>query len=831
MCRMLGKGLCLLMFLAAGSYGLANANAQELTLNGRQTDFPVERDNQSWRFQYQRKFQDKDGFAAWGAELDLTPNAWKQHQQHSHIRGCNGDIRVKILAPGQVTKLSAQANITNYADSNSRVIGLSYSLNGYEYQPLGEETTFTGSATVAGEATLASHRGPIWLRLQRQYEKDDANGRYGFVLLSDFSFQLTGEMPTEATTDAAVLPALTYRLQDFFPTGVFWPWERTRPNAEYAGMELWAFVEHTMQTLREHHCNTLWFVNIGPGEDARHILALAEKYQLRVLLNTSMLSFFYGGIGSWEDIDRQAQRTVNDIGDFPALLGYVLKDEPLLCSVAQLSHFSRVMKKYDPLKRDSVAVVMNRQTQTYLEDSALPVICSDIYYFGHDRSTNIPNPASVSQREFRHALKGMNVVAARHGKHSWLMPQMFGDVWGRHYRRGDKMVVEPGSYLHWRMPTDAETRWQIWEGLRLGSKGMIFYVLYPPIPLFKPPAEVAPDSPEAKRVERMDRAAASARSWRKQPLTETEIEIDPGEGVLQPGGKPTPQMAVMGDAFRVIRQHDNLLNRRRAADFPVFFASDPETEVATFVDEEQPELRLGIVVNSNLESTRQVQVLLPPNVSRVVDLNTGRELAIAAATPPFQSCQLTLAAGDGVLLQAEFVRQNPGAMFFRENFAQHDQHKVKLNTDSVSIARFGNFGMFPFYGVSLTGSGEKPVFTIENLTNPKSAVNTILMNLNSTREQGTVFCQLEGRLAGVRLYALGGEGEGQKTNVMHLQEENLDAAAATAAATQATLLQDRDFYQPVRLPVGTTTLQVFMDPEQKDALISNVTIWFVPSVE
>ena len=141
---------------------------------------------------------------------------------------------------------------------------------------------------------------------------------------------------------------------------------------------------------------------------------------------------------------------------------------------------------------------------------------------------------------------------------------------------------------------------------------MIFYVLYPPIPLFKPPAEVAPDSPEAKRVERMDRAAAAARSWRRQPLTETEIEIDPGEGVLQPGGKPTPQMAVMGDAFRVIRQHDNLLTRRKTADFPVFFASDPETEVATFVDEERPELRLGIVVNSNLKSTRQVQCCCLP---------------------------------------------------------------------------------------------------------------------------------------------------------------------------------------------------------------------------
>ena len=826
---MSGKEICLLALLAAGSCGLANANAEALavTLNGRQTDFPVERDNQSWRFQYQRQLQEQDGLAAWGAELDLAPNAWKQHPQHPHIRGCNGDVRVKILAPGPVVALSAQARITNYADSRSRVVSLAYSLNGYEYQPLGEET-FTGAATLAGEATLAGHRGPIWLRLQRQYDKDDANGRHGYVLLSDFSLRLDGEMPVPATDATVASPAPSYRLQDVFPTGVFWPWERTRPNAELAGMELWAFVEQTMQTLQEHHCNALWFVNIGPGEDARHLLALAEKYHLRVLLNTSLLTFFYNGIGLWEDIDRQARRTVNDIADFPALLGYVLKDEPLLCSVAQLSHLSRVMKKHDPLKRDSVAVVMNRQTQTYLEDSALPVICTDIYYFGHDLSTNIPNPAAVSQQEFRHGVKGMNAVAARRGKHSWLMPQMFGDVWGRHYQRGDKMVVEPGAYLHWRMPTDAETRWQIWEGLRLGSKGVIFYVLFPPIPLFKPPADAAPDSPEAKSVERMDRLAAQARSWQKQPLTETEMEIDPGQGVLQPGGRPTPQMAAMADAFRVIRQHDGVLTRRQAADFPVFFASDPETEVATFLDEERPEVRFGIVVNSNLESTRQIQVLLPPNITRIVDLGSGRELAVTAAEPPFQACQLTLAPGDGVLLQAEFARQDPGALFFRENFAQHDQHKVKLNADSARLVRFGSFGMFPFYGVTQAGSGEKPVFIIENLSSRKSAVNTILMNLNSTREQGTVFCRLEGKLAGVRLYALGGDaGEGQQTNVMHLQEKNLDGVGARPAAS-AVLLQDRDFHRPVRLPVGTTALQVFMDPEQKDALISDVTIWFAP---
>ncbi len=82
--------------------------------------------------------------------------------------------------------------------------------------------------------------------------------------------------------------------------------------------------------------------------------------------------------------------------------------------------------------------------------------------------------------EFTNALNSFGTAAELYGKHSWFMGQMFGDVWGRHWRKGDRMIVEPGSYLHWKMPSEAESRWQVWESLRLGSKGIFFYVLHPP---------------------------------------------------------------------------------------------------------------------------------------------------------------------------------------------------------------------------------------------------------------------------------------------------------------------------------------------------------------
>lgn len=803
--------------------------ALEITLNGYPPESGLERDNQAWHFSYERKFSDATGQDIWSKELGLARQGWKQHKEYPHIRGYNGNIDVKILAPGPVTHLTASAAITNFADSNRRQVSMSYSLNGFDYVSLAQQD-FTGTAALEGNAELPANRGVLWLRLQRNLTADDSNGQHGFVLWSGLAFKLQGAYPENTPAQPEESKAAeSVRLQDFFPTGVFWPWERTKANANFAGMELWAFVEQTMQTLHEHNCNTLWFVNIGPGEDARRLLALAEKHQLKVLLNTELVTFFYHGMQSLEQAAQLARNTVNKIGDSPALLGYVLKDEPLLCSVAQLSFLYRIMKKYDPLGRDSVAVVMNRQSQTYLEDSELPVICTDIYYFGHDHSTNIPNPASVSQKEFRIGVRSMNLIAEQRGKHSWLMPQMFGDVWGRHYRRGDKLVVEPGSYLHWRMPTLAETRWQIWEGLRLGSKGMIFYVLYPPIPLWTPPEQVATDSPESKRVANMDKLAGMARSWKRQRLTEVEMELDPGEGVLQPGGKPTPQMAPMGEAFRVIRKHADLLTGRKRADFPVFFAGDPETEVATFAVTGQPQVRYGVVVNSNLAEERAVQILLPPNVVRVTNLNQEVELPLQPADKGFLSTVLALAAGDGCLLRAEFRTEEPGVLFFRENFAQHDQHKVKFNPEAGEIVRLGNFGMYSSYGVKLRGDGSLPVFTVENLTNRKNAANTILMNVNSTREQGKVFCLLEGQPDGVRLFAVDNSvSGGEETNVMHLQDQNTGQKAQTKTEGKVTLLQDKDFFHPVLLPVGTTSLQVFMDSKKAHSLISNVTIWFVP---
>ncbi len=786
-------------------------------------DFDLKETDSGWSFKYERDFSD-DVMPNWAKELELIERGWKKLAKSKHVRGYNGDITLKIIVPGPITKLSVQAKLTNYADRKIRKGVIAYSLDGINFETIAEKEF--GTTTLAGEIELAIKQNILWLRFNRVIEEDDLNGKYGYVVFNSISFTVDGTNAVIRNEQPVSKVSSEYKLKNVFPTGVFWPWERTKPNADFAGKELWAFVEETMKILNKNNCNTIWFVNIGPGNDARKICKLAEKYNLKVLLNTGLLRYFYSNFDSFEKMEETAHKTVNAIGDCPALLGYVLKDEPLLCSLAQCSYFYGLMKSVDS-KRDSILLAMNRQTQTFLEDSDLPVICSDIYYFGHDKSTNIPNPASTSQRNFRLNVSGMNKIAAQRNKHSWLMAQMFGDVWGRHYREGDKMIVEPGSYLHWRMPTNAETRWQIWEAMRCGSKGILFYVLYPPIPLLTPPEQVKRGSPEAKRLERMDRTAKTAASWKTQELTKTQIEIDPGEGMLQPGGKPTPQMLIAGGVFKYLRKYETLLNSRQKADFPVFFSSVPGVKTATFYVPEKPHLRYGVIVNDDLNKSHKFKILLPLNIHSIKNLNNDRNLTLKKEDSPFQSCELELLAGDGCLLEAEFVKNQPGMLLMREDFARLSHHKVKIKEENAQIERFGSFCIEPFYRIKMVKNTNKPIFSIENLTNHKRANNTVFMNINSSKQQGTIYCMINGDLQGAIIKGIADfDKAGKENNVMHLAEK-LDNPDNKSASGKDYIIKKDKFHIPAVIPVGTTSMEFFLNARGS---INNVVIWFVPNI-
>ena len=660
---------------------------------------------------------------------------------------------------------------------------------------------------------LPDNSGVIFIKCSRILEKNDDNGNHGYVLWGKFGFTITGEHYSKA----AAIQTQAQPLKNVFPTGAFWAWERTAPCAAYAKMELWEFVDSQMKMLAANGYDTLWFVNIGTS-DMQKVLKVAERNNMRVLLNTGLLDAVYSGAGSLANLERTAWNSYKNIGGSKALLGYVGKDEPLLCDTENMSTFYRLMKEIDP-NRDLIVCTMNRQTLTYIRDTPMPVACSDLYYFGSEKSTQLAQPHE-SQPELTNALESFSMAAREHGKHFWFFGQMFGDVWGRHWRRGDRLVVEPGAYLHWKMPTDAEARWQIWEALRLGAKGMLFYVLQPPIQLEVPPAQ-ATEAWQLKRVKSMDSLAATAASWKDQPLVSKEIEIDAGEGMIDMDGTPRPQLVATAPAMRLIRKYEKLLLARDFASVPVFFPGDSMTDVNTF--ESQGRL-IGVVVNRDLHASHDARVLLPHNVQSVVNLETGATIQTEVVEGEFKAFNINLPAGGGALLEAATIGR-PGICICREDFGRQTFLRVNVGSNAI-IERFGNYGADSRFVLRLkdkTADVNSPVCILPRLTNSKSSVRTVAMNLNSSRKDGTIFCWLKGRVTKCRTVAVAEDSKGENENFMHLKEAG---SYTVAPSGKGLVIQSGKFLHPVTVPHGTASLEFYLD--SPDDYISEISLWFVP---
>ncbi|MBE6372563.1 MAG: hypothetical protein E7055_10895 [Lentisphaerae bacterium] len=783
--------------------------AQDFKINGKIPESGFSITDGSWVYERNVDIA-KEGFPE---EFLISAKAIKQHPKHRYMRGYNGNIVLRISAPGRITALEFGAEITNYADSRKRSVSASYSLNGIDYVTLGSKDFGGGTAKLSGKAELPENSGRMFVKLARNLEKNDRNGRYGLLLFQKIRIKLTGEVRKEEKASEREQSTL---LKTVFPTGVFWAWELTGSNAELAKMEIWAFAEENMKTLRDNGYNTCWFVNFPMKEETQlKMLNLAAKYGMKVLFNTDLVSCFYDGISNLENIDLAAERTAARLSSHEALLGYILKDEPLMFDLETCSYFYERMKLADP-RHDSVAVVMNRQSLSYLRDSKLPVICSDLYYFGGDKSTQIPSPRPVSQREITNALKSFGNAAELYGKHTWFMGQMFGDTWGRQWFNGRKVVVYPGSYLHWRMPTEAESRWQVWEALRLGTKGVFFYVFHPPVPLTVPP-EKASTPQDKKKVAKMDRKAKWAASWKNQKLTGKIQEIDPGEGMLMAGGKPTPQMLATAPVMKLIRANEALLVNRRKADFPVFFPGDTETDTATFVSGKR---WIGIVVNRNVEQKRTVSVMLPLNVTAVTDLGRGKSLAIEDAGDSFRKTALTLDAGSGVLLEAKF-KGLPGMRFCFESFDQQKAHRVNVNRNA-EIFHHGNFCADENRSLRLKKDADPslPACALLALSNPKKKNLTYSKGLSRSKN-GITYCLVRGRLKNASVKAAGAARQGEQSNFMHLA----NIKTADLKGSSGTIIQDKDFQLPAAVPHDTTALEFYLG---KGDYIEDITVWFIP---
>ncbi len=796
--------------------------ADELMFNLKPVS-PIMLQNGKFNLAYSRSFvNDKDKVCN---ELGLAKNRFYQHKKHPHIAGYNADFGFLLSVPHTLEKVTVGVDITNFSDGKERTLQVEYSLDGMTFSKLAPVTFKGGTTQFKHTFDIQNKSKSLQIRFKR-LEKNGKSVSSGFLLLfRNISIDISG---TAVAADAVKSEKEnSYNLREVFPIGPFWGWERTKAMADYCKMDLWDFVDNQFKLLREHGCNTVWFVNLSGGESLHKLLKIAEKNDIKVLANTSVLSHFYHGISGLESVDNNARNHIINFGNYPALLGYVLKDEPYLQCLENCSYFYQVFKKYDK-KRDAVAVVMNRQSPTFIKESKLPVICTDLYYFGSDGSTQIPNGPAVSQSNFSENIRSLNRMSATYGKTHWFMGQIFGSIWGKwHLTPEYKVVAEKGSYLHWRMPTPAECKWQLWEAVRNGSKGLFMYVMHGSAPFFTPFDKAEPNSAAAKRFARQEKRAQQAGKWKGQKLTAERMTFDYNEGWVYPNGKPTPQMTAMGEVFRAVAPLKDFIIKKKFSDFPVFFTRDAKLNITTY--EIEGAKRYGIVVNRNTKENRTVTVYLPLNVSSVRDMISGKSYTLKNSGKYFKEISFELSAGGGTVLEADFVSEYVGMPVCHETFDQYSYHRVAL-TDNGKVATYGEFRIEDNRAVCSKGDADKPVCILKNLSGKKSANNTFSLNINTVKKaaNGTLFCMLEGRLLNVTIKAVHDDIASVKSNFLHLREDTVESKKADDKAVKSVTISKNPVNgEAFVIPPGTTALEFYIGDNK--SLIDDIYVWFVPN--
>jgi len=361
---------------------------------------------------------------------------------------------------------------------------------------------------------------------------------------------------------------------------MYCPWERLPGVAQKAGLEKWAYVDKMLADAARWHNNFLWVVNID-NADAVELCRRAEKHHIRI---APSLGAFVGrrharGADQIADGVREAVATFSQL---PAFYAYVLIDEALAPEMSHMENIRRALAQADP-RHPALVVTMPGHTQAAVRQTQLPILVTDCYPFFGPNDPNGPNTVPASEAYYRYVTDKLSKLAQERGRQPWSMPGCFVEIWGPwHYDAKDEVVIEPGAYWHWRQPTPAEVRWQVWQGVATGMKGLVFFVQFPGQNARQAgdPIQAAPLSPAL-------------------PQVREKIATHDGTALLYCDGRPTRQMEALAEAYGAVASLTATLARMQPADFPVAFADAPVT-VRTLQNPATGE-RVVVVVNDSVE--------------------------------------------------------------------------------------------------------------------------------------------------------------------------------------------------------------------------------------
>lgn len=576
--------------------------------------------------------------------------------------------------------------------------------------------------------------------------------------------------------------AMAANKKSFFPRGVYWPWERTVRNAKINKMDTWEYTDKLMGMLRkDYNCNLIWVIHL-PGKDNKKFCDLAKKHGLKTMMNTPMQSLSVWGFPNTQAVKDKAEKTVKISGDLPAYYAYTLKDEPKRTEVKQLNEYYKALSNLDKT-RFTTAVFEIRHIEAYFRQSEMNILCCDPYGFGGKKSPYLPNTPLKAQDYFRDSATALKELSKETGKEFWMMPQAFAEIWGKFYtdKNGD-MILSPGAYVHWRMPTDAEIRWQSWEALRNGSKGIIYFVLLPPALAWKPNNGTPPHSYMVLKEKQNKK--------QKLPVTNSVVNTKTAGALLRENLKPTSQFIELAKLYGKLKSVEKDIANSKPVEFPLAFSEEPFACGSFITDNKY----YSVIVNNNLKSQASHKVFFTQNVNKVYDPISQKNLALHSMSGnniSLKYIDLELSAGDGTIL--EITRNKPkGICLFSEDFSLRP---FGVKFDKVDAKYYSKGWGIPSFWTAYPKSIPASI-KINNLVMNK--LGKVTATAGFPKKGENVYLKLNGKLNGITI------------NILDKSKKVIKS-------------KNDKFHLPLLLPSKAS--EIIIKINSKDTLIEDIKIW------
>ena len=384
-----------------------------------------------------------------------------------------------------------------------------------------------------------------------------------------------------------------FDVEKTFVRGVYYG-NQFEANAKAAGKDVPAFVDRLFRDLRETcHCNVFW-INTGGVPDQSATLDIAAKHDLKVLCCARYdYNNFASPMETESKMEAVAQRVTAAFKSKPACAGYVICEEDDQATVTQMEYYRQLFERLDP-SRPGIFVPCGAAVVYYAYRTGYPIICSESYLWGGPNAAYCPNTPESSRAYYTQMIGGLGDLARKSGKTAWVMTQAFSSGEGKQWidAKGN-LIIEAGSAWITRMPTPAEIRFQIWDAVRAGCKGVVFFLLMPCcIPDWQP-YKPHPTEDDKKWEASMDKEAAALKGRTDMSVVKSRTDTGDAQALLNRDGSATRQSKAMGEAFAAIEKLEPLIVSWKWASFPVVFAAHP-AGIGTFETPDKPDRRYAV---------------------------------------------------------------------------------------------------------------------------------------------------------------------------------------------------------------------------------------------